>query len=339
MTAARWRGAGRLAGRGRFAARWWASRCARDVRRLDRRVRAGLGDQTAGRTGRPGRGRGGRHQSRGFGRDRRRPRGHGPSSDGARQRARRGSPGPGGGARHAADLLQCRHRTARVTRGAAATGMPFADYFHEAVAVPLDLTATSTGARPSRDGTSTSRRPGPGAGRTARADGAAASVDAGRRDHGPVPRPARRAAGLRAAGRQRLGSGLRDQSGQAAALDRRGELRRAPTATSARPARCSGSIRTPGWAWWRWPTGRSTTGPGGLAGALGRRPAIPRTVHPWSELVRGVLADQAVDGLADQVGVPGVPGVLLDEVDDHPTQVRGLSRVRDRHPAIESTVG
>ena len=38
----------------------------------------------------------------------------------------------------------------------AAAGMPFADYFHEAVAVPLKLTATSTGARPSRDGTSTS---------------------------------------------------------------------------------------------------------------------------------------------------------------------------------------
>ena len=36
-----------------------------------------------------------------------------------------------------------------------AAGMSFTDYFHEAVAAPLNLAATSTGARPSRDGTST----------------------------------------------------------------------------------------------------------------------------------------------------------------------------------------
>src|SRR4051812_25722017 len=40
-----------------------------------------------------------------------------------------------------------------------------------------------------------------------------------------------------------------------------------------------------------------------------------------------VLADQAVDRLTDQVGLAGVPRVLLDEVDEHPAQA-GRDTVR-----------
>jgi hypothetical protein len=56
-------------------------------------------------------------------------------------------------------------------------------------------------------------------------------------------------------------------------------------------------------------------------------------------LLRRVLADQPVDRLADQIGMAGVTGVLLDQVDDHAAQVGRLGPVGDRERAIEATVG
>jgi len=47
-------------------------------------------------------------------------------------------------------------------------------------------------------------------------------------------------------------------------------------------------------------------------------------------LLRCVLAHQPVDRFADQVGMTGVTGVLLDQVDDHPAQVGRLGPVGDR---------
>jgi hypothetical protein len=41
---------------------------------------------------------------------------------------------------------------------------------------------------------------------------------------------------------------------------------------------------------------------------------------------RRVLADQSVHSLAEQVGVPGVPTVLLDQVAQEPTQA-GMATV------------
>src|SRR5882672_8134418 len=44
-------------------------------------------------------------------------------------------------------------------------------------------------------------------------------------------------------------------------------------------------------------------------------------------LARFALADLDVNGLTDQIGVTGVPGVLLDEVGEQPPQIR-RTRVR-----------
>ena len=41
---------------------------------------------------------------------------------------------------------------------------------------------------------------------------------------------------------------------------------------------------------------------------------------------RLVLTDQSVDSLAEQVGVPGVPAILLDQVAEEPTQA-GMATV------------
>src|SRR5262249_37962305 len=40
----------------------------------------------------------------------------------------------------------------------------------------------------------------------------------------------------------------------------------------------------------------------------------------WLPAGRRVFPDQPVDGLAEQVGVPGVPAILLDQVADQPAQ-------------------
>src|SRR3954447_25669067 len=53
-----------------------------------------------------------------------------------------------------------------------------------------------------------------------------------------------------------------------------------------------------------------------------------------------VLSDQAVDGLADEVGVTGVPRVLLDEVDQHPAQTGRNAVLPGRAPGeVETAVG
>ncbi len=49
----------------------------------------------------------------------------------------------------------------------------------------------------------------------------------------------------------------------------------------------------------------------------------PRSRSPSSR--RRVLPDHAVDRLAEEVGVAGVPGVLLDHVYEHAADARGLS--------------
>ena len=206
----------------------------RDVRRGGPRVRLGVGHQAAGGAGGAGRGRGGRDQPRRSGRDRHRPRGHRSAPDGARQRARRGSARARGGARHPPDLLERGHRTPRVTlsrRGRHAVRRLLPRSCRRASRSGRDVHRGPAIAR--RD--VHQRRPGPRTGRIARADRSAARVDVDRGHHGSVPGPARGTAGLRAADRERLGSGLRGQGGQEPALDRDRELCRARTATSASP--------------------------------------------------------------------------------------------------------
>src|SRR3954447_15635194 len=51
-----------------------------------------------------------------------------------------------------------------------------------------------------------------------------------------------------------------------------------------------------------------------------------RLREPGGRPVLGrVLADAPVDGLAEQVGVTGVPGVLLEQVDEEPPQPGGAA--------------
>ena len=56
--------------------------------------------------------------------------------------------------------------------------------------------------------------------------------------------------------------------------------------------------------------------------------------------IRRVLTDPAVNSLADQVGMTGVPAVLLDQVADEPAQA-GLATVGPGHvdQLIEPAVG
>jgi hypothetical protein len=56
--------------------------------------------------------------------------------------------------------------------------------------------------------------------------------------------------------------------------------------------------------------------------------------------IRGVLTDQTVDSLAEQVDVPRVPAVLLDQVADEPAQA-GLATVgpADVNEMVEPAVG
>ena len=127
---------------------------------------------------------------------------------------------------------------------AAATTMPFSAYFAESVVAPLQLESTT----PGRD-----RRPA----RPARASMiwrswwancwrrrrllAASTVADASRVH--FPGLARGAARLRAAGPQRLGARVRDPGRKTTTLDGRVEFARPRSGTSARAARCSGSIR------------------------------------------------------------------------------------------------
>ena len=48
-----------------------------------------------------------------------------------------------------------------------------------------------------------------------------------------------------------------------------------------------------------------------------------------------VLADQAVDRLADEVGMPGMPGVLLDHVDKDSAQAERLVPAGDDDTLIQ----
>jgi hypothetical protein len=63
--------------------------------------------------------------------------------------------------------------------------------------------------------------------------------------------------------------------------------------------------------------GYSSTGAGGYAEQ--GRGGHPATTYLSSS--RRVLARKAVDGFADEVGVPGVAGVLLDEVQEYAAEV------------------
>jgi len=55
---------------------------------------------------------------------------------------------------------------------------------------------------------------------------------------------------------------------------------------------------------------------------------------------RRVFTDQSVDGLAEQVGVPGVPAILLDQVAEQPAQA-GMASVGpgDVDELVEAAVG
>ena len=55
------------------------------------------------------------------------------------------------------------------------------------------------------------------------------------------------------------------------------------------------------------------------------------------DLLRGVLTDETVDRLADEVGVAGVARVLLDQIDEDSTKVRTLRPVRDGEWLVETT--
>ena len=90
------------------------------------------------------------------------------------------------------------------------------------------------------------------------------------------------------------------------------------------------------------PTGRHPARP-----VCGQRPAPgdERWAQPvrharWTPARRRVLPDEAVHGLAQQVGVPGVPAVLLDQVADEPAQA-GVPAVvvGDVDELVEPAVG
>jgi len=69
--------------------------------------------------------------------------------------------------------------------------------------------------------------------------------------------------------------------------------------------------------------------------AAGARPALAvRTAGAW--LVRGLLADAAVDSLAEQVRVAEVAGVLLDHVEYHLAQRDGSAVL---HGAPDGEIG
>lgn len=56
-------------------------------------------------------------------------------------------------------------------------------------------------------------------------------------------------------------------------------------------------------------------------------------------LTRRVLSDQAVHRLSDEIGMAEVPGVLLDEIEQHPAEVRGLPGARHVLPDVIETTG
>lgn len=60
----------------------------------------------------------------------------------------------------------------------------------------------------------------------------------------------------------------------------------------------------------------------------------------WAPPSRRVLADQPVDGLAEQFGVPGMPAVLLDQIAHEPAQT-GVATlvVGDVDELVEPAVG
>ena len=167
----------------------------------------------------------------------------------------------------AADLLRPRLRRPRPGARHHAE-MPFADYLRAAVLEPLGLGARYEG------------RPGSGLygslddllalGRELLAPTLVVDRDARRGDVGAVPRPGRRAPGLRPPGAERLGPRLRAARRASRRTGPALATRPGPSATSAAAARSSGSTprrRSPSAAS---PTATSATGRRGVAGVVGR---------------------------------------------------------------------
>ena len=215
-------------------------------------VRAGVGDEAAGRAGRAGRGRGG-----------------GDRVWTTRCPAAASAVVPGATVRHllahasglAADRLvqAVAPGTRRIYSNvgiealadqvATAAGMPFPDYFREAVAEPLRLDATTTGARASRDGISTVADLARVVFELLAPTGLLHPTTLAAATSVQFPGLARRAARLRTAGGERLGSGVRDQGGQGPALDRCGQF--PAYVRSFRPGR-DDAVGGPGRAGWAW---------------------------------------------------------------------------------------
>jgi len=80
--------------------------------------------------------------------------------------------------------------------------------------------------------------------------------------------------------------------------------------------------------------GRSGNGTYACVGTVPTVTMSTQALLSVTGLTRRVFAHQAVDRLADQVGMAGVAGVLLDHVDHHPTQVGRLGPVRGRQGTV-----
>ncbi len=253
-------------------------RVARHTRGRRAPLRLGLGEQARDRGRGARRARGGDRLARAGG-------GTARLDAAAPARARLGAALRGGGAagaaRKEAHLLERRLRTAR-RHARARRG----DAVSRLLRGGLGLPARRLGG-PWRRGAAAGPRHGRARARPARAD---RSGDARRGDERPVRRARRRPTRLRPLRAERLRPRPRASRQQAAPLDRRRQLAARPSATSAAPARFSGSTRGPVWPSPASPTaisasGRRTPGPGSPM------PCSPRPEAPgWASCPRRARA-------------------------------------------------